>query len=97
MRYEKAQKDSCPYAFFLELFPLLKVRVKRRLKNALSLSVLANQKTALISVNTHSPQETYAWVIDHGEFESGALRPRDPIRRPETNENRVFRFNVFMR
>ena len=43
------------------LFPLLKVRVlspKRWLRKAYSLSLLANQKIASVSVNTDSPQDT---------------------------------------
>ena len=48
----------------------------------------ANQKPGSISVDTHSPQDTGAWVIDHGEFEFEVHRSRYSIDRPGTNEDR---------
>ena len=52
-------------------------------------SVLRNQKTASIPGMTRSPQDTWAGIIDHREFEFEVKTPRKPIRSPETNGNRA--------
>ena len=56
------------------------------------LSVLANQKTASIPANTNSPQDTRAWVIDHGEFESGSTGLETPLVDQEPMEIKLPRY-----